>query len=1188
MNTAFYFIKSYPDPSCKPVMTYFVFLDTLPKPRLPSAVIFSGLREADVEEITNAITDESTRLVNIWGSPGFGKTSTAVETAHKLSDLGYPVYFFNLQGIDTVDRLLYKILTSKFRSNLADIHLTAEDKLISLFTEISRPIILILDNIDDLLTNETNSAKLVSLFLEFLNSNSNINILVTSRELLENMRDQVKGFQNVRIRPLREVSSLNFVRQLLPTFSENIVTRVAETSFHVPLAIKLVFPLIKDTSSNEMANKVLDELDVREHRIEHFEKHMQKLFDVPYERLTLTEKHTLVSLTVFSSAAINKDAAINVASGEKGVTSNAIRSLQTLVKKSLIDEDPNGEHYSIHPLISSFIVDKSNGNDMQYVLHSAKVRFCKYYLLNFERLNDKFLSGLSVQNSAMKDVLLHLRNVMSLALTDEFENCQQHLFHVLSKAEVFLFLVRIAFHNAEDIHRVYELAMKKCKTAYDDLSYLTLFTSYYFQNIAFSLFLTNVRPDIPKDLREKLNLSLRGAAPKFSCYEGISKICNGDVQNGIQQIEMSIGHLQSCSDHLLLKCLFLQVLILYYNNLKESRKALEFKEMAVKVCKEIRNCNLLLINDCGFSCSKSPKEDAGEPLLLFSHLLMRWSVNFCTDEVQRHICNFVYSKQQEQEMQGCSSNYFYQISCYADFLIACLSIKAGQDVLLDETIKFLENSRGKSLTQSDSEQRIGMLSNRLIDMYTLKGISTNTKQACMNVEACRKALDLSFQEFGKEDIKTAECFFNLGLAENGNINHSSALDAFDEAISIISGLSCEHNDFLGNIYREQGKTYLQLYKFRLAVVSFEKALEMMVKTKLNQESKPVADILFWLGRAQSCCKDFISAVVTLERFLEIKLRLFSEKRISSEDVSSSYLFVGTVYHELGRKDECKMCFENALKINSTGCDKLSNALQCIISSSPHFNDLDVDVGRNISVTKSDFPELFPLLSVMVSDNNLHSGKYESGIALLRDALEVKLNVVLELDDTCLYTMVFSYSSIYENLVSEGKSELAQRVADRALQISESQAKFKQPCWIFHSGFWKGRMHYKYKKYAAAIESLECAIQNVTGLHGLNYGVVLEYQCRCLLAEVYTHEERYEDALHSLYQALSLVRNMFPEGSQREAEILLSVGSIARKIKNRKLVINNFRLAYKMFSEVLGENHPQTQECYLTYIQALMN
>ena len=1167
-------------------MTYFVFLDTLPKPRLRSAVsIFSGLREADVEEIINAITDESTRLVNIWGSPGFGKTSTAVETAHKLSDLGYPVYFFHLQGIDKVDRLLSKIL-SIFRSNLADIHLTAEDKLISLFTEISIPIILILDNIDDLLTNETSSAKLVSLFLEFLNSNNNINILVTSRELLENMHDQVKGFQNVRIRPLSQVSSLNFVRQLLPTFSENIVTRVAEISFHVPLAIKLVAPLIKETSSNEMANKVLEELDVQEHRMEHFEKHMQKLFDMPYERLTLTEKHALVSLTVFSSAAINKDAATNVVSGENGVTSNAMRSVQTLVKKSLVDEGPNGEHYSFHPLISSFIVDKSNGNDMQYVLHSAKVRFCNYYLLNFERLNDKFLSGLSIHNSAMDDVLLHLPTVMFLALTHEFEKCQQHLFRVLSKAEVFMFLIRIAFYSTEDIHTVYILALMKCKIMQDDLSYLTLFGSFYFQNIAFSLFLADLRPAIPKDLPE-MRRSFSGAAPKLSCYEGIFKICNGDEMNGIQQIEMFIGHLRSCPDHLLLKCLCLQVLILYYNSLGESSKALEFKEMAVKVCKKIGNFSLLLIDDCASTSSKFPKEDAGEPLILFSFLLTKWSLKFCTKKAQRYICNRVHRKEQGQEVQGCSSNYFHQICCYADFLIAFLSINTGQDALVDEKISFLENSRGNSHAQQDSEQRIDMLSERLISMYIMKGTLTNRKS--MNVEACHKALDLSLQQFG-EHIETAQCYYNLGVAENTNSNHSAALSAFDQAISIMSGLSREHNDFefFGIVYLEQGKTYRQIYEFRLAVESLEKAFEMMKKTQLNLESYLVADILFSLGITQVCCDDYTSALVTLKRSLDIKLKLFSEKLVSSDDISSSYVILGAVYHQLGKNNECKNCFENAVKINSTECNAVSNSLQCLISSTQHFDDLDVDVGRNIPVTESNFPELFPYLSVVVADNNLHSGQYESGIALLRDALEVELNVVLELDNLCLYLIVCSYSSIYESLVSQGESELAQYVADRALQVSESQAKFEQPFWIFHSYFWNGRIHYKNRKYVAAIESLECAIQNVSVLHGLYYGRVLECQCRCLLSEAYTHKGRYEDALHSLYQVLSLVRKMFPDGSQREAKVLLSVGSIAQKMKNRKLVINNFRSAYKMFSKTLGEEHPQTQVSYLTYVQALMN
>ena len=1148
----------------------------MPKSHIPGPVRFFAGRDVEIKEITNAITDKSSRFVNIWGSPGFGKTSIAVETARHLSNLGYPVYFFKLQGISTVDKLLSKIL-SIFRSNLVDIYLTPEDKLVSLFREVSCPVILILDNLDDLLSSESNSAKLQNLFVGFIESNINVSILVTCRGLLENIRDQVEGFRDVRIRPLSRVSSVNFVRQLLPPFSDNVVSTVAEISFDVPLAIKLVTSLITE-NSEEMANKILKELQLPEHRFEHLEQHMQKLFDIPYEQLTLTDKHALISLTVFSFPIINKDAAIDVVSGEKGVTSNAIRSLQTLVRKSLIDIDPNGEYYSIHPLIFSLIVDKSNKNDSQNILHSAVVCFCNYYLLQFERLNDKFLSGLSLNGLPVEDVLLHLHAVMSLALADDLGNCQQHLFRVLSKGEVFLFLVRIAFHSIEDIHTVYELAMSKCETTHDDLSYLTLFTSYYFQNIAFSDFVTNVHPGISEEMRKKVDLFSDDTASKLSCYEGILKICNGEEMSGIQQIEVSLGHLKSCSDHLLLKCLCLQVLILYYINLKDSGKALEFKEMAVKVCKEIGNCNIFLIDDCPFPSSKFSKEDAGEPLILFSFLLSKWSEKFCTKKTQRYICNRVYCNQQWQQMQLYSSNYFHQICCYADFLIACLLINTGQDALLDETITFLENSRGNSHAQRDSVQRIDMLSERLISMYIMKGTLTNRKS--MNVEACRKALDLSLQQYGKR-IETAQCYFNLGLAENTNSNPSSALNAFDQAISIMLGVSREHNDFefWGDVYAEQGKTYQRMYKYRLAVESFKVALEMMEKTKLNLESKPVADILFMLGMAQVYCKDYTSALLTLERSLKIKSKLFSEKLISSDDVSSNYLVVGNVYHVLGKNDECKKYFENALKMNSTGQGKVSNALQCLFSASRLFDDVDVDFGLNFSAIKSDFPEYFPSLFVMLAHINLRSGQYESGIALLRDALAVALNVLLELDEDCLYTMVFYYPFIYKTLVAIGKSEF---------RISESQFKLKQVRWVFHSYFWKGQIHIKNKKYAAAIESLECAIQNVTGIHRLDKDKVVEHQCRYLLAEAYTHVGRYEDALHSLYQVLSMVRKMFPEGSTREAQLLRSVGSIAQKMKNRKLVVNNFRLAYKMYSKVLGENHAQTQACYLNYILALMN
>ena len=1127
-------------------------------------------------------------MVNIWGSPGFGKTSTAVETAHKLSDLGFPVYFFHLQGIDKIDKFLSKIL-SIFRSNLVDVSLAAEDKLVSLFTEIPCQIILIFDNIDDLLTNETSSAKIVSLFLEFLNSN--MNILVTSRELLENMRDQVKGFQDVRIRPLSPVSSLNFVRQLLPSFSEYVVTRVANTCFHVPLAIKLVTPLIKE-NSEEIANKVLEELDLQEHRKEHLEQHVERYFDLLYEHLTLTDKHTLISLTVFSSAVINKDAAIDVVSGEKGVTSNAIRSLRTLVKKSLIDVDPNGEYYSIHPLIFSFIVNKANENDLQHILHSAKVRLCNFYLVKFERLNDKFLSGLSVHNIAIEDVMLHLQTVISLAFRNEFLDSQQHLLRVLSKAEIFLFLIRIPFLN-DDIHSLYQFAMEKYKIAHDYRSYLTLYSSYYFQNIASSLFVGNVRPDVPKDIRAKVNLLLDATTSKLTCYEGILNICHGNVKNGIQLIESCLGHLRSCSDHLILKCLCLQILIIYYKGLNRLDKSRDFRKMAVKICTQIGNCNLFLIANYEFPYSRAPKENASESLVLFNYLLTKWSKEFSAVETKLYMCNFVHNIQQRQEVKECSTFYLHQINCYADVVVACLGMKTGQEALLDERIEFLSNCHKElEIRSSLTEDKLHRgYFEQLLNMYTLQG--TLTKKKDLSIEACRKALDLSRQRLGEQHKRTAKCYFNVGVAENASENYSSALNAFCKAMSIMAGFSCDDSDFefLGDVYLEQGMAYKGISKLELAVSSYQNALQMKGKSKLSQESYTVAHILYLLGMVQRDLMDLTQALATLKWSLQIMLNLFFEKRLQFVDVAITYTGIAIVYHMLGKNVESKACLENALEMNSTRGEDTDADLDEIFIYSCYFNlDLDENfdiklLTRKFPVLKANDPKFFLCVSEMIVRKQLERGQYEACIATLHEGLDIKLDVFLQLDLKDREDMMYLCLYVFNNLLKQGKSELARKIPDSAHELSESLAKSQQRSSKCRYYCWKGHIHVVNGEYVAAIEALEnvfrqqlCGNADHKGLHLFS---------RCDLATAYTSEGRYKDALKSLYTALPILQSIAPEGSEHEARLYHLIAFIAREMKNRRLAITNFRLAYKMYSKVFGKNHRKAEEIYLTYVQALI-
>ena len=348
------------------------------------------------------------------------------------------MYFFKFQGISTIEEFLSKIL-SIFKSKLVDISLTPLDRLISIFREISCRIILVFDNLDDLLLDKTGT-KLTSALEEFVDSSTNVNIIFTTRELLETMRDRVKGFRHVRIRPMSPISGVEFVRQLLPSFSESIVAKVVTISSHVPLAMKLVASLVEN-SSEEEANKMLEEINSSENLLEEidspYEKKMQKLFEASFGRLSLNDKHALISLTVFESPAINKDAATNILSGEVGVASKSVRSLETLVKKSLIDQDLNSKYYYIHRLIYSFVKDKAKQIEFENVFNSCSIRFCKYYLLLFEKLNDDFLAGKSVNGPELLETMQRALFVMGKSiLSSDFENCQL-AFRILSKSEIF-------------------------------------------------------------------------------------------------------------------------------------------------------------------------------------------------------------------------------------------------------------------------------------------------------------------------------------------------------------------------------------------------------------------------------------------------------------------------------------------------------------------------------------------------------------------------------------------------------------------------------------------------------------------------------------------------------------------------------------------------------------------------------
>ncbi len=1168
-------------------------LDTLPKPYVPSAVpLFTG-RKAEIEEITNLITDQSTRLLNIWGSPGFGKTSTAIEVARNLLSLDCSVYFFKLQGIRTLDEFLSKIL-SIFRSNLVDHNLRPIDKIVSIFREISSSIFLIFDNLDDLLSSESSFLKLASLFQELLDSNSNINIIFTTRELLENMRDQIEGFQDIRIRPLHPVLSLEFVRQILPSFSENVVAKVAEICSHVPLAIKLVASLVEN-NTEEMANKILEELSFSGDLLDQmdcpYEKSMKRLLEVPFEKLTLSDKHALISLTVFSSARIYKDAAIEVVSGEMGVA-KVVRSLKTLVKTSLIDEDPSGEYYSIHPLIYSFVVDKAKQSDFENVFISSRTRFYTYYVLRFEKLNDDFLAGKSIVNPQLKDTMRHLSAVIYQSIKNDFENSQD-LFRILSKSEIFLF-VFLSISTSVHIPKLYDLAMAKCRTEENNCTYSKLYVSKYYDSPHTHFFASRIHSDIPEHIREDVMLLSDGSAAKLSCYEGISLISKGNIESGIECIEKNINDLQRCPDQQLVKCLCLQLLALYYTNLKDCRKSSIFSRKAIEVCEEIGNYNLFLIGDCEQSSTVTQKEYEGEQLVLFIHLLHTWSKQFLNDETKLYLLNSVHKLLQQLESKTYfGSIYLFRIISMGDFLLASLVLSTGKESVLEEKISFLE-----SLVPDEASPFTGTtwpyLPERLFCYNAVLMIrSDHTQRENLIVGMCRAELDVSLKEYGEQHENTALCYLKIGLAENHAENYISALNAFDKAVEIMKAYDDGNNSSnanLAEVYIGKGKTYTYLKKFQSAIASFKDALKIK-RILYKEDSEEIAKILFSLGFVQLDLKDLSSALATLEQALKIRVKVNNEKPSPSAymNVVECYAAIGNVHCGLGNQTEGNKCFTTALKLSTDSDQERSRAQSLIFASR-----MKVDENVDIELLKSSLPAitekaLLPPMYLILSLKQLEAGKYEADLAFLQEALDIELDVTLQKSVEFREKTALCYIAMVNTLVEIGEFKLARKTIDRVIKIAESLPELGgQHLWVFRCYSSKGCIHNEMREFATAIKSLKHALLHVTKISDETFDKFEEFECRCRIATAYFHQRYYKDALTLIYDALSIIKDLFPEGSVDEAELYLFVTEVAQKMENKSLVLSNLRLAYKMFSNILGETHTKTQQCYIAYARALIS
>ena len=879
------------------------------------------------------MTSESTRLVNIWGSPGFGKTSTAIAVAHHLQSLGHPVYYSTFRGKSSKDEFISKLLSifQSISKSSASVYLTPADKLLSIFREIPCRFFLVLDNLDDLLSGKSDDStttcvkdELVDLIRELLDNCPTLTLATTTRESLQFMRLEVEGCESFKIGPLDKRSSNNLILKLLTspiTATEHVILNVTKICGNVPLAIKLVCSLIGENA--ETPEECLDDLvNCSENLLEVLDNpdypndlRLKKLFDSSFERLSQNEKEAFISLSVFLGSDFNVEAAVAVIDGNKTV---AKRTLNILARKSLIERDSDSKMLCFHPLLQTFAVEKGE-NELNEVAISAKVRFYNYYLRLFENLNEQFLTGKSLI-ACIRFFQERQNIVLSLYESLSHGGLCEKVFHVLSKSE--LFLVTLYVDNLDSVESLYNLALKKSEGQKNDSAYCKLVVSKCFQKTLdtsheFSLFseITQIRTAIAS-IHD-------GTEAKCLCYEGIHAASNGMVKSGVELMEKGIFNLTNTFDQQILKLLTLQILALYYIFLNKLEKSAKFSQMALDQCNEIGDPRLFLISECGTNTEKDKEEKAltalvleNQPLVL-GHVcvLSVWAREFLSEEIKSRWNNIVCELQSQLEVAAQSSGNVTSLFQIGDLALVFL----GNDQT--ETIQSIENAieterNSVRVTKTGEEtlektQRQKELEERLAQCYFRKAWCHSVKEEkSLALESFQKALDVRLELYGRQHPTIADTYIEIGIAQDNMEDYSSALESHQCALEIRKELYGEEHKTTAESYSYLGNTQAYLQNFASALESHRRGLDIKLKL-YGEEHGATADSYSDIGRTQNNMGDYTSALESRQRALDIRLKLYGEQH---QATAESYSEIARTQNNLGKFSASLKSYQHALDI----------------------------------------------------------------------------------------------------------------------------------------------------------------------------------------------------------------------------------------------------------------------------------
>ena len=880
-------------------------------------------REKECEEIIGHVTSDSTQIVTVWGSPGFGKTSTAIAVGHQLQKDGQPVCFISLRELNSKDDLTSKLLSHFRTAESKNQSLTPADEIGFIFERQSDPCFLVLDNADDLFECGEPDVKetTVNLIKDLLNRSEKVKFILTTREPMAYLDMSLQGHKSIRIRELDKSSSNALVKKLLPKASSADAKKIVHMCGQMPLAIWLLCKLLSDDSVQCSADldelmlskrSLLESLDNPEYTSN---ARLKTLFESSFQRLSSQDQEALVSLSVLSETFDLKIATAVLGLERSTETKEILRRLQG---RALLDRCSNSDKFYIHKLLQSFAKYKGE-REMEETILIANTRFLLFYIDLAEKLNEMFLTGHSMK--ALIEFFDNERSIVK-SLMDGCTNNEvaDRVFQVLAKAEFFL---DTAYWDDEpNFDKIYQTAIEAASQLGRSVLHRQLLQSKAFGYMTWGgvgktmLLLSEARR-----LQSLTTTSCPEERGKHLCYSGIYQLVVGKTEDGVESLEGAISLLNKTAELKVLRLMILQILAIFYGCTKgDYELSAMFYDRAVQECKEAEDMHLLVIPDNNGEANywdehrvPSSTENLGnEPIeiaviYLVGRVIAKISSTEITDFSIKLLLRLLQGIESTNEMTkpGWFKFQANSISMLRIFHKYQEGLSLAHKLITYHLSSLQVGTAGEENTSSSLHKEA------LAECYLLKGkIQHCLRHFSEAFTSKQHALTIILELFGEGHVKTADIYSELGFTKYEQGDFNSAAKSHGRALDIrIQLLGKEHQRTAGS-YRELGVTQYMLGDYTSAAESLKQALNIRQKI-LGEDHEETADSYNVLGKTQYVLTDYNSATVSLKRALKIRQKVLGEDH---ERTANSYLYLGATQCMLGDYMSATKSLKRALKI----------------------------------------------------------------------------------------------------------------------------------------------------------------------------------------------------------------------------------------------------------------------------------